>query len=99
MYKQKQNYRPFNYFLPGMFAIFTLLKVQMSMKSYRTSSVTHPYVAFNVKCRGSCKPERFHVSKYLGLEHLAFAPRSSETADQLVVDGASKNDKCVKCVF
>lgn len=53
--------------------------------------MTHADVAFDVERRRPGEPERFHVGKHLGLEHLAFAPRSSETADQLVVDGTSGN--------
>lgn len=68
-------------------------------QAYRTSAVAHPDVTFDVEGRRSGEPERFHVGKHLGLEHLAFAPRSSETADQFVVDGASENDACVKCAY
>lgn len=60
--------------------------------------MAHSDVAFDVKCGRSGEPERFHVGEHLGLEHLAFAPRSSKTTDQLVVDGAPENTECVKCV-
>lgn len=71
----------------------TSLMSEFDLVTYRTSAMTHPDVAFNVKSRRSSEPERFHVSEYLGLEHLAFAPRSSESADQLVVDGAPVNKR------
>lgn len=61
--------------------------------------MAHPDVTFDVKGRRPGEPERFHVGEHLGLEHLALAPRSSETADQFVVDGASENDACVKCAY
>lgn len=64
--------------------------------TYRTSAVAHPNVALDVKRRRSGESESFHVSKHLGLEHLALAPRSSETTDQLVVNGATENTKIVK---
>lgn len=65
-------------------------------KTYRTSSVTHPNVALDVKRRRPGEPERFHVSEYLRLEHLTLAPRSSETADQFVVDRATRNERKIK---
>lgn len=55
--------------------------------------MAHTNVAFDVERRRSSESECFHVGKHLGLEHLAFAPRSSETADQLVVHGATGNIK------
>lgn len=67
--------------------------VEFGVVTYRTSAVTHSDVAFNVKRRWPCEPERFHVGEYLSLKHLAFAPRSSKSADQLIVDGASAKNR------
>jgi hypothetical protein len=53
--------------------------------TYRTSTVTHPYIAFNIEGGRSSEPERLHVGKYLRLEHSCLTPRTAESADQLVV--------------
>jgi len=71
----------------------TSLMVEFGVVTYRTSAVTHPDVAFNVKRRWPGESERFHVGEHLGFKNLAFAPRSSKSADQLVVDGASAKNK------
>jgi len=67
--------------------------------THRTSAVAHPNVALDVQGRRPGKPERFHVREHLGLEHLAFAPRSSEPADQLVVHRATAITKRVGSVL
>lgn len=63
--------------------------------SYRTPSVTHSDVTFDIQRRGSSEPERLHVRVHLRLEHPSLRPRAPETGDQLVIYGTAERGQLV----
>lgn len=47
---------------------------RLESKTYRASTVAHPHITFDVKCRRTGEPEGLHVSEDLRLEETAVRP-------------------------
>ena len=65
---------------------FSVLRILTKVaRTYRTSSVTHPDVAFDIQSRSSGKPERFHMSVDQRLVHrVGHTPRPLEFAGRKI---------------
>jgi len=65
---------------------------KIRFRTHWTLSVTHSDVTLDVEGGTAGEPESLHVGEHLSLVHAGLAPRTAESADQLLVDGATKTE-------